>query len=130
MYGAKCKFTTPEEEEFCSRFSDYYQSFFSMYQIMTAESWYVLITYYNIILLGEIDSLDPLRREYHTLVLDGPLFLKGLQIDEYSKEAKDSLMYINIQKVSLKNKPGGYDQSRRLGLWPSLSYAPPRTPAA
>ena len=42
--------------------------------------------------------------EYHTLALDGPLFQKSIWIDKYSKKAKDSLMYVNIQKVSLRNK--------------------------
>lgn len=36
--------------------------------------------------------------EYHTLTLDGPLFRKNIRIGKYSKEAKDSLMYINIEK--------------------------------
>jgi len=42
--------------------------------------------------------------EYHTLVLDGPLFQKTIHIDGYSKEAKDSLMYMSIEKMSLRDK--------------------------
>jgi len=42
--------------------------------------------------------------EYHTMVIDGPLFKKSICVDKYSKERKDSLMYMNIKKVSLKNK--------------------------
>ncbi len=42
--------------------------------------------------------------EYHTMVVDGPPFKKSIHINVYSKHAKDSLMYMNIQKVSLKNK--------------------------
>jgi len=39
--------------------------------------------------------------EYHTLVLNGPFFQKRIRIEKFSKEMKDSLMYLNIQKVSL-----------------------------
>lgn len=42
--------------------------------------------------------------EYHTLVVDGPLFKKSIHIIDYSKRVKDSLMYINIQKVALQEK--------------------------
>jgi len=42
--------------------------------------------------------------EYHTLVLDGPPFKKSMHIAAYNKRAKDSLMYIDIQKVSLQEK--------------------------
>lgn len=39
--------------------------------------------------------------EYHTLVLDGPLFKKRIRIDKYSKETRGPLMYLHIQEVSL-----------------------------
>ena len=42
--------------------------------------------------------------EYHTLVVDGPLFQKSIHIRAYSKRAEDSLMYIDIQKVALQEK--------------------------
>jgi len=43
--------------------------------------------------------------EYHSLVLDGPHFKKKrIHIVAYSKRAKDSLMFIDIQKVSLRKK--------------------------
>jgi len=42
--------------------------------------------------------------EYHTLVLDGPMFKKRLQISDYVKCTKDSLMYIDIKKMSLQEK--------------------------
>lgn len=42
--------------------------------------------------------------EYHTMVLDGPLFRKKICIDAYSKKEDGALMYMNIQKVSLKDK--------------------------
>lgn len=42
--------------------------------------------------------------EYHTLVVDGPLFKKSIHIDIYSKHTEDSLMYIDIQKVVLREK--------------------------
>lgn len=42
--------------------------------------------------------------EYHTLVIDCPLFKKSIHIDKYSKQKKDSLMYIEIEKVDLQTK--------------------------
>ncbi|MBI4436040.1 MAG: diphthine--ammonia ligase [Candidatus Omnitrophica bacterium] len=62
--------------------------------------------------LNALEALEVLREktgldicgeegEYHTLVLDGPLFRKRIRIDQYSKETKDSLMYLKIQKLSL-----------------------------
>lgn len=42
--------------------------------------------------------------EYHTLVTDGPIFKKRIHITQYSKHAKDSLMYIDIGNVVLKEK--------------------------
>lgn len=42
--------------------------------------------------------------EYHTLVIDCPLFKKSIHIDRYSRQKKDSLMYIDIEKVDLQNK--------------------------
>lgn len=42
--------------------------------------------------------------EYHTLVLDCPLFKQRIRIDDFSKEAKDALMYLNIRNLSLVNK--------------------------
>lgn len=42
--------------------------------------------------------------EYHSLVVDGPPFKKSIHISSYSKHASDSLMYIRIQKVALKEK--------------------------
>ena len=64
------------------------------------------------------DSLEQLRKikirtgldicgeqgEYHTLVLDGPPFKKSISVSAYSKREKDSLMYIDIQKVALQEK--------------------------
>ncbi|MBI1769661.1 MAG: diphthine--ammonia ligase [Bacteroidetes bacterium] len=42
--------------------------------------------------------------EYHSLVLDCPLFKQRIHIDDFSKEAKDVILYINIRKLSLINK--------------------------
>jgi len=42
--------------------------------------------------------------EYHTLVLDGPMFKKRLQIDDYVIRTDDSLMYMDIKKMSLLEK--------------------------
>jgi len=64
------------------------------------------------------DSLEQLRKinaetgldicgeqgEYHTLAVDGPPFKKSIHISAYSSCVKNSLMYIDIQKVTLKEK--------------------------
>jgi len=42
--------------------------------------------------------------EYHTLTIDGPIFKKSIHISEYSRCIKDSLIYIDIQNVNLKEK--------------------------
>lgn len=42
--------------------------------------------------------------EYHTLVVDGPLFKKSIHISDYSKCVKNCLMYMDIQKVVLREK--------------------------
>ena len=42
--------------------------------------------------------------EYHTLVCDGPFFQKRISIDSFSASQKDDLMYINIQKLSFKDR--------------------------
>lgn len=39
--------------------------------------------------------------EYHTLVLDGPLFRRGIQITDSSKREKDCLTYIHIEKMRM-----------------------------
>ncbi|MAE42942.1 hypothetical protein CMO93_04165 [Candidatus Woesearchaeota archaeon] len=57
----------------------------------------------NLSMKTELDVCGE-QGEYHTLVLDGPLFKRSISIDKYSKEIKGSLIYIDIQKVSLKNK--------------------------
>ena len=64
------------------------------------------------------DSLEKLRElsgktgldicgeqgEYHTMVLDGPLFKKSIHITADGKLVKDHLMYIDIQKAVLQEK--------------------------
>ncbi|MEJ2249802.1 MAG: diphthine--ammonia ligase [Candidatus Lokiarchaeota archaeon] len=42
--------------------------------------------------------------EYHTLVLDGPIFKKRLNIKSYSNCVKDDLIYIDIRKVIIEDK--------------------------
>lgn len=39
--------------------------------------------------------------EYHTLVLDGPLFRRGIQITNSSKRERDSLAYIHIEGMRM-----------------------------
>lgn len=59
--------------------------------------------------LHEINRLNGMdlcgeRGEYHTLVIDGPLFRERLSIDVYTKRAKDAMFYLGIEKVSLRAK--------------------------
>jgi diphthamide synthase (EF-2-diphthine--ammonia ligase) len=42
--------------------------------------------------------------EYHTLVLDGPLFQKKSCIASHSIRTKDPRMYIHIQEMALQGK--------------------------
>ena len=42
--------------------------------------------------------------EYHTLVVDGPLFKKRLVVGKFSKHKNDSLMYIKPSNVTLREK--------------------------
>jgi diphthine-ammonia ligase len=39
--------------------------------------------------------------EYHTLVIDGPQFTRGINIRSYTKRAADSLAYMEIHKLEL-----------------------------
>lgn len=42
--------------------------------------------------------------EYHTLVLDGPVFKKSIAIGNYSKHMTDSVMYIKPRDITLSVK--------------------------
>ena len=42
--------------------------------------------------------------EYHTLVLDGPMFKKSVVIGDFSKHSNNLVMYIKPQNVTLKEK--------------------------
>ncbi|MBI2125941.1 MAG: diphthine--ammonia ligase [Thaumarchaeota archaeon] len=42
--------------------------------------------------------------EYHTLVLDGPIFEKSFQIGSYTKHKRNSIMYLDLHDVALQDK--------------------------
>ncbi len=42
--------------------------------------------------------------EYHTLALDAPQFKKRIRIESYSKQSTDSVMYLALERLSLKEK--------------------------
>jgi uncharacterized protein (TIGR00290 family) len=42
--------------------------------------------------------------EYHTLVSDGPRFRKSIKIASFSKQVKDSTMYISLESLRLVDK--------------------------
>jgi len=44
--------------------------------------------------------------EYHTLVLDGPQFRKSIQVGPYSKHVENSLAYVSLQNLRLREKHG------------------------
>lgn len=41
--------------------------------------------------------------EYHTMVVDGPCFKQGIDIRSYSKRVSDSLAYMDIREMSLRD---------------------------
>ena len=60
----------------------------------------VLKQLHEINLLNGMDLCGE-RGEYHTLVVDGPLFRERLSIEVSTKRAKDTMFYLDIEKVSL-----------------------------
>jgi diphthine-ammonia ligase len=42
--------------------------------------------------------------EFHTQVLDGPLFKKTIRLDSYTTHVKETLMYLQVAELSLQNK--------------------------
>ncbi len=52
---------------------------------------------YGIDLCGE-------KGEYHTMVIDAPIFKEAIQISKFNKEKENSLLFIKINEFSLKPK--------------------------
>lgn len=61
-----------------------------------------------------VKDLHPLHRrfridpcgengEYHTAVLDGPIFKRSISIDEYTKEKRGSLLFMKVNRCSLSH---------------------------
>lgn len=50
-------------------------------------------------------GIDPCGEngEYHTSVLDGPIFKRPVSIDEYAKEKRGSLVFMKISRCSLSH---------------------------
>lgn len=44
------------------------------------------------------------KGEYHTVVIDGPIFNKAIRIVEFTREKKDSIFYMKPTKISLESK--------------------------
>lgn len=42
--------------------------------------------------------------EYHTMVLDGPMFKHSIKIDEFTKEKKSSILFLKVDRFSLQPK--------------------------
>lgn len=51
-------------------------------------------------------GIDPCgeKGEYHTMVVDAPIFNEAIEISEFGKEKEDSLSFIKINKFLLKQK--------------------------
>jgi diphthamide synthase (EF-2-diphthine--ammonia ligase) len=50
--------------------------------------------------------MDPAgeKGEYHTMVIDGPIFKETITISEFSKEKHDDRLFIKISEFSMKPK--------------------------
>jgi diphthine-ammonia ligase len=57
-------------------------------------------------ILGRKSGLDLCgeQGEYHTLVLDGPPFIKRIEIKAFSKGVKDSMWYLKIKEWNFRDK--------------------------
>ncbi len=53
--------------------------------------------------IHELTGLDLCGEEgeYHTMVVDGPQFTRGIDIRSYSKRIADSLAYMEIRELEL-----------------------------
>jgi len=62
--------------------------------------------YDDLLFLKEKSGIDICGEngEYHSLVLDAPLFERRIRIDKFSKLEKDGMMYMKIEEVGLQNK--------------------------
>lgn len=54
---------------------------------------------YGINLCGE-------KGEYHTMIIDAPIFKEAIEISKFSKEKENSLLFLKINKFSLKPREG------------------------
>ncbi len=56
--------------------------------------------------LAKESGVDPCgeRGEYHTMVIDGPIFKEAIKISKFSKEKHDNRLFIKISEFSLKAK--------------------------
>jgi uncharacterized protein (TIGR00290 family) len=56
--------------------------------------------------LHDTFKIDPCGEngEYHTMVLDGPMFKQSIKIDEFTKEMKNSLLSLKVDRCSLQSK--------------------------
>jgi diphthamide synthase (EF-2-diphthine--ammonia ligase) len=44
------------------------------------------------------------KGECHTMIIDAPIFKKTIDVSNFSKERKDNLLFIKINKASLKQR--------------------------
>ena len=51
-------------------------------------------------------GIDPCgeKGEYHTMVIDAPIFKEAIEISKFSKEKQNTLLFIRISEFSLKSK--------------------------
>ena len=62
--------------------------------------------------LAKLESITPCGEagEYHSLVIDGPLFQKRLEVIEASKVIRDAHWFLDIGRCELKSKRGTLNQ--------------------
>ena len=60
----------------------------------------------DLMVLAEESGMDPCGEngEYHTMVIDGPIFKEAIEVSKFSKEKHDNRLYIKISEFSLKPK--------------------------
>jgi diphthine-ammonia ligase len=60
----------------------------------------------DLLALADTYGIDPCgeKGEYHTMVIDGPIFKEAIEISKFSKEKQNTRLFIRISEFSLKPK--------------------------
>jgi len=60
--------------------------------------------------------------EYHSLVLDGPTFKRGIRIAAFDTREQDEMMYMDVSEIADEEKPLGAMQTRKRCLRCGVSF--------